>query len=175
MPNFKTCVNGHNYDADQYTQCPFCPVSGSTTDYEKTLMDFKSTQIFDEGNGQQFRSTQLNEETHDFKTTPVLGAAAAENHPFKRTSIGVEENGGTANVIPQTLQRKLVGWLVTFSNSNYGQDYKLFVGKNKIGSSADMDIVIHDPAVSAEHTTILFRDNDFLIKDNFSTNGTKKT
>jgi pSer/pThr/pTyr-binding forkhead associated (FHA) protein len=33
--------------------------------------------------------------------------------------------------------------------------------------------VIEDPSVSGEHSTILFRDNEFLIKDNFSTNGTK--
>ena len=175
MPNFKTCVNGHNYDADQHTICPFCPVAGTVTDYEKTLMDFKSTQIFDEGNSQQFKKTQLNEETHDFKTTPVLGAAgtAGESHPFKRTSIVMDENAAAGKPMQQTAQRKLVGWLVTFSNSDYGQDYKLYVGKNKIGSGAEMDIVIHDPAVSAEHTTILFRDNEFLIKDNFSTNGTK--
>jgi len=66
-----------------------------------------------------------------------------------------------------------VGWLVTFSHDEYGQDFKLYAGKNKIGSSPGSDILINDSSVSAEHVTVLFRDHEFLIKDNFSTNGTK--
>lgn len=170
MSNFKTCKNGHNYDAGQYSECPFCPAGTQGTDYEKTLTDFKNTQLFDEGNDQQFKKTLINEETADFKTTPVP-AFQGVAHPFKRTSIVTEEKEGTP--LPQTEKRKLVGWLVTFTNNEYGQDYKLYAGKNKIGSAAGCDIVIHDPSISGEHTNILFRDNEFLIKDNFSTNGTK--
>ena len=173
MPNFKTCVNGHNYDADLHSLCPFCPATGNAADYEKTLMDFKNTQVFDEGNNQQFAKTVINEETADFKTTPVAGGKDAE-HPFKRTSIVMDEIPGTVPTpLQQTEKRKLVGWLVTFSNNEYGQDFKIYAGKNKIGSGAGSDIMINDPSVSAEHTTILFRENEFLIKDNFSTNGTK--
>lgn len=171
MPNFKTCKNGHNYDADQHATCPFCPVSTQGTDYEKTLMDFKNTQLFDEGNNQQFNKTLINEETADFKTTPVPDAA---DHPFKRTSIVMDEKeDGAHSPLQQSQKRKLAGWLVTFTNNEYGQDFKIYAGKNKIGSDAGCDVLINDSSISGDHTTILFRDNVFLIKDNFSTNGTK--
>ncbi len=49
----------------------------------------------------------------------------------------------------------------------------MFVGKNRIGSGKNCDILINDSSVSGEHATILFREDEFLIKDNFSTNGTK--
>lgn len=173
MPNFKTCKNGHNYDVAQHSECPFCPANAQGPDYEKTLIDFKNTQVFDDGNNQQFNKTLINEETADFKTTPVHGSHAAD-HPFKRTSIVIDEKeGNTLTPLQQSGKRKLVGWLVTFANDEYGQDYKLYAGKNKIGSAAGCDIVINDSSISGDHTTILFRDNEFLIKDNFSTNGTK--
>lgn len=169
MQNFKTCINGHNYNADLYTVCPFCPVNHTAADYEKTLVDFKKTQLFDEGNP-QFNKTRVNDEASDFKTTPV-GTGKSVEHPFKRTVIGTDEPV-TADP-SQAAKRRLVGWLVTFSQDEYGQDFKLYAGKNRIGCAAGCDIVVNDPSVSADHTTILFRDNDFLIRDNFSTNGTR--
>ena len=111
----------------------------------------------------------INEETVDFKKTPVSTAP----HPISRTSIVADDPSGQATPLPQLEKRKLVGWLVTFSNDEYGQDYRLFVGKNKIGSATGCDVLISDPSVSGEHCTVLFRENEFLIKDNFSTNGTK--
>ena len=169
MANFKTCSNGHNYDPSKYNLCPFCPGNTASPDYEKTMLDFKKTQGMDEGNSSQFAKTMINEEKPEFKTTPTTPNA---QHPFKRTSI-VTGDSQNPSQLPQTERRKLVGWLVTFTNDEFGQDYKLYFGKNKIGTAAGCDIIITDPSVSGEHTTILFRDNEFLIKDHFSTNGTK--
>jgi hypothetical protein len=171
MPNFKTCKNGHNYDAAQYSECPFCPANTQGTDYEKTMTDFKKTQVFDDGNSSQFDKTMINEETLDMKTTPVGNASS--QHPFSRTTILMDDNTSNLTSLQQTEKRKLVGWLVTFSHDEYGQDYKLYVGKNIIGSAAGSDVVIMDTSVSGDHATILFRENEFLIKDNFSTNGSK--
>lgn len=169
MPQFKTCNNGHNYDAEQFAECPYCPSKATLPDYEKTLTDFKHTQIFD--NNQQYKKTMINEETADFKTTPVF-TGESKDHPFKRTMIAGAETANTT-AAKQTEKRKLVGWLACFSHDDYGEDFRLYAGKNKIGSSSTCDIVVKDLSVSGEHTTILFRDNEFLIKDNFSTNGTK--
>ena len=63
MANFKTCINGHNYDASQYAACPYCPPNTTGPDYEKTLSDFKNTMI--------------NEENADFKTTQDLTSGRA--------------------------------------------------------------------------------------------------
>jgi hypothetical protein len=171
MENLKTCSNGHNYDSDRYPICPFCPGGNMTSDYEKTMKDFKKTKIMDEMNNQQFDKTVINEENIDMKTT--VNGTSKSDHPFNRTTIVM--NDGTKNESPleQSLKRKIVGWLVTFTHDEYGQDYKIFVGKNKIGSAATCDIAITDTSISADHAVILFRENEFLIKDNFSTNGTK--
>lgn len=167
MANFKTCFNGHNYDATKYAACPFCPSTSATADYERTVTDFKKTEAFDDGN--QFVKTMINEETIDLKKTP--SGVSPSPHPFSRTTIVVSD--ANASPLQQSERRKLAGWLVTFSNHDYGEDYKVFAGKNKIGSASGCDIVINDASVSGEHATILFRENDFLIKDNFSTNGTR--
>ncbi|MFN8241775.1 MAG: FHA domain-containing protein [Bacteroidales bacterium] len=170
MENFKTCPNGHNYDAERYPGCPYCPGSTQNPDYEKTMKEFRKTKIMDEMNSQQFDKTIINEENLDMKTTTPGGNSSS--HPFSRTTI-VMKDGKDEKPLDQSVKRKLVGWLVTFTHDEYGQDYRLFIGKNRIGSGSNCDIVIKDSSVSAEHTTILFREDEFLIKDNFSTNGTK--
>lgn len=172
MPNFKTCKNGHNYDAGLYPECPFCPANTPDTDYEQTLMDFKKTQTFDAGSTTQLDRTMIDEEHADFSVT-APGTNIATEHPFSRTTIITGDESGTPVSIEGKQKRKLVGWLITFSHDEYGQDYRIFVGKNNIGSTSGKDIVIADSSISADHATILFRDNELLIKDNFSTNGTK--
>ncbi|MCX7607465.1 MAG: FHA domain-containing protein [Bacteroidia bacterium] len=72
--------------------------------------------------------------------------------------------------IPQN--RKLVGWLVSFSLHPNGVDFRLYEGKNTVGSHPSCDIVLQDPAVSSHHLTILFRLGTFRFKDELSTNGT---
>jgi hypothetical protein len=171
MPQFKTCQNGHNYNADLYSVCPFCPPQNDLSDYEKTMTDFKNTQVFDEGNNQQFSKTMINEETTDFNKTSVGGQESG--HLFKRTQIVSDDVADPSAPQTQSERRKLVGWLATFTHDDFGEDFRLYTGKNKIGSSPGCDIVINDPSISGDHATVLFRDHEFLIKDNFSTNGTK--
>ena len=173
MPTYET--NSDNQDYDK-TQNPgnrtYNPPNAGSTDYEKTLMEFKNTQMANEGNDQQFKKTMIDEENAGFKTTGV-NSGNDTGHPFKRTSIVNDESSKPA-ASQQTLQkRKLVGWLVTFSHDEYGQDHKLYAGKNKIGSAPGSDVMISDSSISGDHLIILFRENEFLFKDNFSTNGTK--
>lgn len=172
MANFKTCNNGHNYDAGKFAVCPFCPENVENPNYEQTMKEFKKTQLLNDGNTNQFDKTMINEETMDLKTT--LSGNNPVQHPFNRTTIVTKSESQAKGKEPdQSGKRKIVGWLVTFSNDENGQDYKLYVGKNKIGSAPNSDIVVNDSSISGEHATILFRENEFLIKDHFSTNGTK--
>jgi hypothetical protein len=187
MANFKTCNNGHNYDEAIHKLCPYCPGNNPNTTLDQTMSDFKKTQLFNDGNSNQFAKTMVNEETANLGATPTgmpantavqpkpVASAPTAQHPFSRTSI-VGDNDGNTNTTaaPQPFaKRKLVGWLVSFTNDELGQDYKLYVGKNKIGSAAGCDILVNDSSISSDHSTILFREPEFLIKDNFSTNGTK--
>lgn len=142
---------------------PLLPASTSHIDYEKTLMSFKNTQLADEGNDQQFKRTLIDEGSADYKPAD-LNTGKETMHPFKRTYIPTDESNISANTIPGIQKRKLVGWLVTFSNDENGQDYKLYVGKNKIGSGEGSDILIKDHSVSGDHLLILFRENEFCSR-----------
>lgn len=169
MEKLKTCSNGHNYDAGKFPVCPYCPGGVLSSDYEKTMSDFRKTKL-DEMNDIQFDKTIINEENMERKVN--VSGNDVTVHPFSRTTIVTKDGSNQEKPLEQSEKRKLVGWLVSFTYDEYGEDFKIFQGKNKIGSNVG-DIMINDTSVSGEHAIILFRNNEFLIKDSFSTNGTK--
>jgi len=170
MSEFKTCSNGHNYDSTQYGVCPYCPVANTDADYSRTMEDFKKTILLDETGGSQLDKTIIIEENTDTLTSkPVVDDS--QNQLNKTIIVSKNEFDISSPNVP-VARRKIVGWLITFSHEECGQDYRLYTGRNKIGSTPNCDIVINDSSVSAEHATILFRENTFFIRDNFSTNGT---
>lgn len=70
-----------------------------------------------------------------------------------------------------TVKRKLVGWLVSFTLDESGRDFRLFEGKNKLGRNLSNDIRIsQDGKISGDHATILFRGDAFYVKDEMATN-----
>jgi hypothetical protein len=75
---------------------------------------------------------------------------------------------------PAPQNRKLIGWLVSFTIHPNGVDFRLYEGKNTIGTNPACDIVLQDPQVSGHHLTLLIRPgtNAVRFKDEFSTNGT---
>jgi hypothetical protein len=67
-----------------------------------------------------------------------------------------------------------VGWIVVMSGAQEGRDFRLVAGRNRIGTDADMEVVLTDPYVSSHHATIVFNDEGvYQISDAGSTNGTK--
>ncbi len=86
---------------------------------------------------------------------------------------GVQQGTKIFSASNPAQERKLVGFLVSYDLDERGKSFPLFEGKNLVGSDRGCDIVIENiPAVSAKHLTILYRNNLFLFKDEFSTNGT---
>jgi len=165
MPKFKTCDNGHNYDIEKHNSCPYCPQkNGDESEYRKTLSDFNKTLAYT--NISDLDRTVINDESQESKTI------AFENKPgqsFNQT----QADGNNKTQLTQSQKRKLVGWLVVINDDSYGNDFRLYEGRNKIGTATGCDIVLADPSVSGEHTTIFFQNGEFLIQDLFSTNGTK--
>ena len=55
-----------------------------------------------------------------------------------------------------------------------GRDFRLVPGRNRIGTDADMEVVLTDPYVSSHHATIVY-DNEgiYRISDAGSTNGSR--
>ena len=146
MSAFIVCKNGHYYKNDAIS-CPYCPKPNAVV----PSTNLQLTQIMDLENGASVPSTPLINK--DLTKTQVI-------HP---------------DAMPQevSLQRKLVGWLVTFDKNPHGVDYKLYEGRNTLGTDSNCSIILkEDAALSGKHVTILFRLGEYKYKDELSTNGT---
>ena len=67
-----------------------------------------------------------------------------------------------------------VGWVVIMDGPQQGRDFRLVGGRNRIGTDADMEVVLTDPYVSSHHATIVFTDEGICqLSDAGSTNGSR--
>jgi hypothetical protein len=151
MDGFKVCANGH-YFQDNLDECPYCPKNQSNMDKTK----------IDNPNG------NLSDKTQVFSSTG--------NSDLNKTQIfqsGNQNEEAIFSPMKNTSGRKLVGWLVSFTIDANGVDFRLFEGRNIIGSDPACDIVVsNDHTISLKHLTILYRMGVFKFKDELSTNGT---
>ena len=160
-----TCTeNGHKFDSTEYNNCPYCPQKTVLMENQGTDGENDKTKIISEN-----PSKSLNRNNK----TEILSSNNSSNNSSK-TSIhhpveSLNKNEGNIH----SADRKLVGWLVTFSSYSAGEDYQLREGRTIIGSDSECDISLNDNEVSGKHATILYRKNKFRIKDELSTNGTR--
>jgi hypothetical protein len=151
MDGFKVCANGHYYQ-EALDECPYCPKNQNNMDKTK----------IDNPNGNLSDKTQI--------FTP------SGNQDLNKTQIfqgGNQNEEATFSSMKNTSGRKLVGWLVSFTMDENGVDFRLYEGRNIIGSDPACDIVVaNDHTVSLKHLTILFRMGVYKFKDEMSTNGT---
>ena len=68
--------------------------------------------------------------------------------------------------------KTVVGWIVAQNGNHRGEDFRIYDGKNILGTAADCDIVITDPYLSAKHCTIRHENGNFQVTDLDSMNGT---
>jgi len=99
-----------------------------------------------------------NEKKVDFNKTMIMSPDDDQQH------------GITDKRIEQ--QRKLIGFLVTFTWNKFGDYFEIRYGKTKIGGGESSDIRISDGMASEVHAQLVYRQGVLRIKDNFSTNGT---
>jgi hypothetical protein len=152
----KTCKNGHKYDDTLFNECPICPskdITGSKTQ-AISYDDANKTKII----GGDDRTVAVGT-----KDSTYISYGSASGLQTKIAGIGAESVN----------DRKLVGFLVTYDIHPLGTAFRLYEGKNFLGSGSGCDIYIeNDSLVSGKHMTILYRNKVFLFKDEFSTNGT---
>lgn len=156
---FKQCSNGHYYQGET---CPYCKGNNSPTS-GPTMADPSANTInktVPQGDGFQTPPTE------------VINNGGGRYNPHKGTEFGTEfDNMMGANPAPR-FSRKLVGWLVTYSNDPLGMDYKIFEGRNIIGRDMDCNISVNDGRVSAKHAVLLYRAGKYSITDTQSSHGT---
>ncbi|MCX8111765.1 MAG: FHA domain-containing protein [Bacteroidia bacterium] len=107
----------------------------------------------------------------DPKRTQIVSSEGSALPDPTRTQI-YQGPGASPQPRQAPQNRKIVGWLISFSLHPNGVDFRLYEGRNTIGTDPKCDIVIHDPAASGHHLTILYRAGQFLFRDELSTNGT---
>jgi len=173
---FKQCPNGHYY---QGATCPYCKTGNNNAGASTTL----KTEVFVGGSEVP---TELGNGSDEAKTIAIGGpqtvVSGARDEGFapppNRTVFGDEieiietPNGTRIEKKSYRSSRKLVGWLVTYSHDAMGVDYKLYEGRNTMGHDVDCNITVNDPVMSGKHATILFQDNIYYLRDEFSTHGT---
>ena len=67
--------------------------------------------------------------------------------------------------------REVCGWMVALNGQHKGEDFRLRVGKNVIGTAADCEIVLTDKKISRKHATIRYEGGEYQIADLDSSNG----
>lgn len=85
--------------------------------------------------------------------------------------IDVKQVGGEKGRGSSDKSREVCGWMVALNGQHKGEDFRLRVGKNVIGTAADCDIVLTDKKISRKHATIRFEGGEFQIADLDSSNG----
>lgn len=167
MKGFKRCEKGHMYK-ENVADCPYCP-KGSTKSNDKTEVagnaKLDKTEIFVD-------SSPKTEEVKQ-KMPVARKIPNDESQDLNKTFIqGVTEDESKEESSPRST-RKLMGWIVSFSNDPMGIDYKIYEGRNFLGTSSKLDITIGgDQSISGNHALILCRKQKFWIKDEMSSNGT---
>lgn len=144
----KRCNNGHWYDASVNKTCPHCRQAGEKlgirlNDIEE---DDRTVSITEAG-------LSLGEELGAIigkaGSSPIPGNADIRSDEDKTISFGFF---GMAAVQPVT------GWLVCMTGSERGKDYRLHIGKNFVGRSPSMDVVlVDDKKISREkHCSVIY-------------------
>jgi hypothetical protein len=84
--------------------------------------------------------------------------------------MNINEMGGRAG--KEARKGEVCGWLVALNGAHKGEDFRLRVGKNVLGSAADCEVVLTDKKISRKHATVRFEGGEFQIADLDSSNGT---
>ena len=85
--------------------------------------------------------------------------------------LNLAEIGGEKGRGSQDKSREVCGWIVALNGQHKGEDFRLRVGKNVIGTAADCDVVLSDKKLSRKHATIRYEGGEFQIADLDSSNG----
>jgi pSer/pThr/pTyr-binding forkhead associated (FHA) protein len=161
MKGFKKCSNGHFYK-EELASCPYCGGSGGN----------KATEAVDpKGKTQAYTENRDDNKTRRI-LQPVLPSEQSNNRTVFGEEVITQIEGKEVVKTGYRSERKLVGWIVSYSFNKMGTDFRLYEGRNEIGRNVECNITIPDKTMSGKHATILFKNDTFKIKDELSSHGT---
>ncbi len=68
--------------------------------------------------------------------------------------------------------KDVVGFLYQMEGAASGEIDKLFVGRNTLGTSVECSLRLLDPSVSAKHASLRYENDEYVLRDLDSKNGT---
>lgn len=141
----KRCDNGHYYDGDIYKECPQCKGAGQGS----MMQDLSFGDYADE------------------EDTVTVALPRAQNRQQASYRADEDEPMTVALQKPQAANsgharkpsfKPVAGWLVCVRGTDFGSSFTIRLGKNYIGRSKDMDIVLHgdDSIAMNQHAVIYY-------------------
>ncbi len=153
--NLTRCNHGHFYDADKYNSCPHC----NDVSVAESGPNSVTVGKIPEGPG-------LTEKVNDDRKPAGSTSSNEKTGSLKGAVDDVQKTIGIFNT--DKGKEPVVGWLVCIEGNHYGEDFKIRMGRNFIGRSKNMDIVLaNDSSVSREkHSIIVYdpKENMFIIQ-----------
>lgn len=132
------CKNGHFYDNEKYRQCPHCAaLDGKTAQGQQMAEAISQARLAESYAAQYIRQRR----SHPADTK--------EQEADDEKTVSLYQKRGDA--------RYTVGWLVCVGGAEYGRDFSLYAGFNRIGRSGGNDIVLADAQISMEeHCSVIY-------------------
>lgn len=150
------CNNGHWYDTSVHKECPHCKQAG-----ERLGIRLNDIEEDDKTVSLAEMDPSLEAELADIMNSPVIqaeGGSSTEEDDDKTMAFGFF---GVSETSP------VVGWLVCMNGSDRGRDHRLHAGKNFIGRSTSMDVLlVEDKTVTRDkHCSVIYdpKGNAFYV------------
>lgn len=152
------CANGHLYDSDQYTSCPYCSGNMNRVEFSAAPASEPGRTVGALGGFPQ--------------GTEVGATVAPPSYQARRQGA---DTGKTVAVFQKNFSREPVtGWIVCIEGPEKGKDYRIAAKNNSIGRNESSDICIKgDQTISRENHARLSYDgkhNNFYLIPGESTN-----
>ena len=145
------CTRGHYFDNEKFSTCPHC--TSHKTEWPES-----------------FSGRQTDSYAAEYIRKNRAGAEKEENAGTEKTDIEKinteKSNMKKTTGISQNCEptRYAAGWLVCIKGEEYGCNYPLYAGFNRIGRSYGCDITLTDPMVPAkEHCSVIYEEKKNLF------------
>ena len=129
------CARGHYFDNEKFVECPHC-ASPKTNEPESFFERQADTYA-----AEYIRRNRADAQKADADTEKTVGICQSRSSSLYAA-----------------------GWLVCIKGEDYGRNFPLYQGFNRIGKLHGGDIVLADPQVSAkEHCSVVYEEKKNLF------------
>lgn len=145
MAKMINCINGHQYDMDKFTSCPYCGISLET---EKKKEKKRKRKII------------FWDKTEKEEKNQAPAPYGAEEDLTQRLSESRESDVTRSYYEGRTPGegKPVVGWIVCVKGPEKGRDYRLHEAKNRVGCLPQCDVYLpDDPEILRDaHAEIIY-------------------